>query len=319
MRCLGLLLILTIVAASEADIVYLRGGSCHYGEVIRKDGQILVFREVLPSGSGSAVRHFRMSDVARLDHNGRRQSPPTPDEPDQQPDESPIDFDQVFREAVELLRDDDQPAALRALQMIPLEAPAAALQHVEDCCESTLGQPLPELIARLRVRVAGSVGDGLGFRLTNATRYERAALGRILKEQIDDLLGRVHLDRTVAEWAADRDAYAELHPGARYMVIDVTRAAALISARLRFDEALADDRDTRIELSKLRAALAQLSARVRMQTGFTSLPRPDDWVDPAVGFLQDIHATTQPARVGARAENSGKRDFQDDFAQPRNP
>ncbi len=287
MRLLAAMLLLSAVTASPGDILHLRDGSRHYGDVISQNDDTIVFRVVSGDGSASVVRTFAADGVARVERTGRVQAPPTP------PPAAPIatavaeDCEQMLREAFELLDDHDERAALRALQRAVLRAPQAALADLDRQCRQARGLPLDVLLAETRVYVAGLAKRGPAFRLTYATPYELDALGRVLTRQAQERLRRRHDGRSVAEWVSNRSEYTELRPGARALVADASRAAALIATRLRHDPALKDAREERVRLLHLQADLSRLAAQVSAIPGFTAPTEADEIHQPA--------AASQPA------------------------
>ena len=298
MRLSLVLIILAGTAVLQADILYLRDGSRYYGELVTQDDKTVVFRIVLADGSSGAIRTFSTAQIERLERTGRRDVPPSPDVPSGDEAEPAEDFEQMLREGFELLDDGDLPAAVRAIQKAVQGAPAPVLQKLEQQCSETRGVPLDELLAGTRVRVAGQTGRGRGFKLDNATRYERAALGRLMARQADTLLARRHQERTVAKWSDDHSDYEELQPDSRRMFADVARAAALINARLRLDPALRDDRGQRARLSKLHDALKSLAAKIMSMPGYLNLSPEDGWIDPAEPPADGETATTHPMDTG---------------------
>lgn len=276
----ALLFVFWLAAVAQADILHLRGGSRYYGEFVAEERGQVVFRVVLPDGTASAVRTFPREQVERVERTGRRDVPP---EAASRPVESlpgRPDREQMLREAFELLGDGEPDAALRALQTAVAEADEAELEELERSAQERVGTPLGALLARTRVYVASRAEGGRAFRLEAATAYERAALGRVLDEQIRILLARPHQERTVEEWAAQRAEYKELQPDARTLVANASRAAALLKARLRFDPALKERRAEVARLTQLQRDLVNLAGRVRSMDGFTELDPDDRWIDP---------------------------------------
>jgi len=145
------------------------------------------------------------------------------------------------------------------------------------------------------VYLASRAGRGRGFRLRSATKYERAALGRVLARQADILLAREHDGRTVADWASQLADYGELKPDARRLVADASRAGALLAARLRFDLALKDKRAETARLTRLRADLAHLAGWVASLPGYMDLSPDDGWIDPVEPPIPGLSAASRPA------------------------
>ncbi len=283
MRTRVLAVILIGSSIVQADILHLRDGSRHYGELVSQDSRQIVFRVVQADGTASLVRTFAAATVARVERTGRCDRPPVDARPASAPSSRvAVDYEQVLREAFELLGDGDLSAALKALQMAAQEASPETLARLSAQCRRERGVPLDELLATLRVQLAARVGRGRGFKLEAATPYERAALARVLQRQADELLARTHQERTVADWAAQRTEYRELQPDARRLVADAARAAALISARLRFDPALQKRSAENVRLAQLHQQLTDLASRVMALSGYQDLTPDDGWVDPAL-------------------------------------
>ena len=192
------------------------------------------------------------------------------------------DFEQMLREAFELLEDDDLPAALRAMQRIVTRAPEELLSDLDQRVRSARGLPLARLMAETRLRVALARGRGGAFRLKFVTRYEAPVMGRLLEQLQGELLQKRHEDHTVAEWAAERDAYTELHAEAREMVADARLAAAMLSARLKFDPRLRKSGEHRRQLAALRDDLARFVAQVISMRGYTALGIDEDYLPEPV-------------------------------------
>jgi len=211
------------------------------------------------------------------------------------------DQEQILREAFELLDDGAPAAALRALQMAVLDAPPDVLPRLEVLCRAARGAALDEVLAATRVRVADLADRGRTFRIDHATPYERAALGRILADDLNARLATRYDDRAVIDWAAAPRDYTELRPDTRQLVGDAARAAALISARLRFDPALRDDKGARVNLIETRQNVGRLAAHCLALRGYTE-PTSDRSPDPA-----DLEArTTRPRDVRSRGR-TGRR------------
>jgi len=279
MRLIVLMVVGACTASVPADILHLRDGSRYYGRLVSRADQAIVFRIALPDGSSSLVKSFAAEAVQRVELNGCFDAPPA-QKPTATAAEPVRDYEQMLREGFELLDDGDLPAALRAMQRAVLGAPRPVLRQLESLCSEQRGVVLDELLATTRVRVAGMAHDGRAFSLRYATPYERAALGCVLQEEQDGRLGRRYRGRTIAQWAAARDQYTELSPDSRQLVADSSRAAALISARLRLDPRLKRDREQRRRLIHLRRDLSRLAARVMAMPGFTAPVRDNGRSDP---------------------------------------
>ena len=277
MRAFVLMIALTAGATVQADILHLRDGSRYYGTLISQNEQEVVFRITLADGTSGALRSFPRSLVRRVERTARV----TPARADRPADELPTtmpaeDFEQMFREAFELLEDEDLPAALWAMQRIVTRAPEELLSGLDQRVRSSRGLPLARLMAETRLRVALARGRGGAFRLKFVTRYEAPVMGRLLEQLQGELLQKRHEDHTIAEWAAERDAYTELHAGAREMVADARLAAAMLSARLKFDPRLRKSDEHRRQLAALRDDLARFVAHVISMRGYTALGVDED-------------------------------------------
>ena len=283
MRAFVVLIALAAGAAVQADILHLRDGSRYYGTLISQNEQEVVFRITLADGTSGALRSFPRSLVRRVERTARA----TPTGPDRPTDEPPTtmpaeDFEQMLREAFELLEDDDLPAALRAMQRIVTRAPEELLSDLDQRVRSARGLPLARLMAETRLRVALARGRGGAFRLKFVTRYEAPVMGRLLEQLQGELLQKRHEGHTVAEWAAERDAYTELHAEAREMVADARLAAAMLSARLKFDPRLRKSGEHRRQLAALRDDLARFVAQVISMRGYTALGIDEDYLPEPV-------------------------------------
>jgi len=263
------LIILATSAAMQADIVYLGDGSRHCGALL------------VQAGYGVASQ------------------------PASQEERTP-DRSQMLREAFELFGDGDLAAGLRAMQRSVADASGAVLGDLDAQCRAARGIPLDEFLAKTRIYLASRAGHGRGFQLNSATKYERAALGRMLARQAEILLAREHDGRTVAEWASQLNEYDALKPDARLLVADAARAGALLAARLRFDPALKEKRAETARLTRLRADLMHLAGWVASLPGYMDLSPDDGWVDPVVPPIAGLAAASQPSgseRGGPEADS----------------
>jgi hypothetical protein len=277
MRAIVVVIALAAGAAVQADILHLRDGSRYHGTLISQNERAVVFRVTLADGSSGALRSFPRSLVKRVERTTRA----TPSESDRPVEEPPAtmpaeDFEQMLREAFELLDDGDSPAALRAMQRIAARAPEEHLADMDRRTRSARGLGLARLMAETRLRVALGRGRGGAFRLKFVTRYEASAMGRLLEELQGEFLAKSHEGRTVAAWAAERYAYTELHATAREMVADARLAAAMIGARLKFDPRLRKSGEHRRQLAALHDDVVRFVAQVISMRGYTSLGMDDD-------------------------------------------
>src|SRR5438874_2303425 len=135
MRFWAVILVAAFAAELRADILHLRSGVRHYGTIVSQTEREVVFRVWLAEGS-TAVQTFRMADVAKVEHCEIDRPPmsapaPAAIEPDTG-SSAHEDFEQMLREAFELLDDGDTAAALRALQRIVIRAPEADLPALSE-------------------------------------------------------------------------------------------------------------------------------------------------------------------------------------------
>jgi len=301
MRAFVVVIALAAGAAVQADILHLRDGSRHYGTLISQNEREVVFRITLADGTSGALRSFPSSLVKRVERTAR----PTPVGADRPAGEPPStmpaeDFEQMLREAFELLDDDDSPAALRAMQRIVTRAPAGLLSDLDERTHSARGLPLARLMAETRLRVALARGRGGAFELKFVTRYEAPVMGRLLEQLQGEFLQKRHEDRTVAEWAAERDAYTELQAGAREMVAHARLATAMIGARLKFDPRLRKSGEQRRRLAALHDDLARFVAHVISMRGYTALGfDEDDLPEPAAREVARLMALQEVAARSA--------------------
>lgn len=298
MRPLALIIILTGTLALQADILHMRDGSRHCGDVVSENDREVVFRVELPDGSGSAVRTFARALVARVERSTQRSAETRPGDVHAaaEPDE---DYEQMLREGFELLDDGMPQAALRALQYVVLRAPPPALERLNEQCRAARGRPLDELLAATRMQVAETGSAGRAFKLLYVTPYESAALGRMLQRVQDARLAGQYGGRSVAEWADHAAEYSSVGPESRALVADAARAGAAISARLRLDPGLRGERTERAHLVKLRGDLARLAAHILALPGYTAPTEDTGGDDPAelaaARLATEAAAASQPA------------------------
>ena len=265
--CLAVLL---TPLAVQADILHLRDGSRHCQSGAKP------FQRATSAASDLRVRRFDARNAGA------------------------VDFEQMLREACELVDDGDLPAALRALQRVVTRAPPEVLQDLDGHVRAARGSALDDLIAGIRIRAALDPPRGQLFELKFATRYEAGALGRQLEPLYRRLLDTTYHGRTIEVWAGKRDEYAELQPDARRMVSDARLAAAMIGARVRFDPKLKIDVAERRRLVALRADLARFIAKVSALPGFTSLDSgTGDQDDPTLAEARRLAAEQAAAEQAA--------------------
>jgi hypothetical protein len=304
MRGWVLVIVLASTLGSSGDILHLRDGSRHYGQLVSEEEEAVQFRLVLRDGTSGMVQTFLRAQIVRIERTGRVDTPPAPPGPSAGAGRVRPDRAQMLREAFELFDDGAPGAAVRAMQRGVVGASEVELGELDALTRRLRGIPLDTLLATARVYVAGRAGHGRGFRLRFATRYEQRALAAVLADQAAVLLGREHLGKTVAQWAVDWREYAALHDGARRLVADAVRAAGLISARLRYDEQLRQDRAETARWTRLRRDLTDAAAHIGSMTGYLELPPEDGWEDPACPLVTKRAAASQPAesRTGAANE-----------------
>ncbi|MBU0618284.1 MAG: hypothetical protein KKI02_11240 [Planctomycetes bacterium] len=305
MRLVVCLAVLLTSLTAHADIVYLRDASRHCGTLIKQTESEIVFSVNLADGA-TVVRRFPASQIKRVERTAvkRSETPPVNRSPSG-PAALAADFEQMLREAYELVDDGDLPAALRALQRVVTRAPPEVLRALDGRVRAARGTALDDFVAGLRIRAALDPPRGQLFELKFATRYEAGALGRQLEPLYRHLLDARYDGRTIEAWAGKRDEYTELRPDARRMVSDARLAAAMIGARVRFDPKLKIDVAERRRLVALRADLARFIAKVSALPGFTSLDSgADDEDDPTLAEARRLaaeqaaeqqSATSQPA------------------------
>ncbi len=287
MRPVTVLILAALATPVEADILHLRDGSRYQGELVAQDAHEVVFRIQLPDGSANIVMRFDAAAVERVERQLDQPPERPPDSRPATPAPPAEHFEQMLREGLELLADDDLPAALRALQRTVLESPPALHAHLDEACRDKTGLALAELLAGVRIRSALS---GEGFRIRFATHAERPALGRMLAQRHQELLSGKYHGRTLADWARNPEAYEHLQPDAREMLGAARRAAGMLGARLRYDPQLREDRPTRVELVEFRQALARFVDRVTAMRGYTDLL---DEAGPAVPVPQPAAGTDE--------------------------
>ena len=298
MRRLAPVILAISTFVAQADILHLRDGSRHYGTLISQDERQVVFRIRLEDGASSVVKRFPAAVVQRVERGGPMPAPaPTvKSSSGARPSE---DFEQMLREAFELLDDGDLAAALRALQRTVVRSPKDRRPQLDKQCRAARGVPLADLLADVRIRDAL---DRNGFRVKFATPYERPALGRLLEARVDRLLAKEYHGRSIADWSGQPDAYKTLRADARQMVSDARHAAGMLGVRVRFDPRLEQDWDERQRLIRLRSALARFVAHVTALPGYTDPPEGDDVNNPAAAVARRLARGQQPATQPAESE-----------------
>jgi len=300
-RSFALLVMLIAALGARADILHLKNGDRHYGRLIRADEREVLFEVVSTDGRMRFEMRFGAASVVRVERSDQT-APPTVRASQAAEAEPAEDYEQMLREAFELLDQADLSAALRAMQRVAGGAQEAVLARLDAFTRSTRDLPLPELVARTRYAEAMADGGGRVFKLGFVTPYEREAMARILAARQAAYLSKRHLGRSIAEWAADREAYTELHPAARNMVADARMAAGIIGERLRIDPILRENRIDRRDLVALRTSLTRFVAHVSSMGGFSALSATESPDDPAVAAARRLATqvpTSRPASDGS--------------------
>lgn len=308
MRLMVCFAVLFAALTAQVDILRLRDGSRYSGTLVERTENEIVFRTELADGA-SAVRLFPAGQVERVERSSSDQPGPAPTNASQsQPATAGPDFEQMLREAYELIDDEDLHAALRALRRVVTRAPDDVLEDLERHVRAERGSALDEFMATIRLRAALGAPSGR-FDLKFATRYEAAALGRQLEPLQQRLLSTTYHGKTIAHWAGLRDEYTELQPDAPRMVGDARLAAAVIGARVRFDPRLKSDIAERRRLAVLRADLARLVAKISALPGYTSLGSDGtDRDDPTLVEARRLVAEQAAAQKAAAKQATGKQE-----------
>lgn len=301
----AVLLALFGVGAACADIVTLRDGSRYYGEILSESSTEIEFRIHQASGA-IATRVFPRALMRSAERNGMLIDPLAEETApaSKSGHVAEDDFDQMLREAWELLDDHESAAALRALQKLVTRAPQEKLAKFEAAHRAQRGISLDDQMAELRLNQALATSPPGALRLKYATPFEAAALGRRLSALHDALVARQYADASVQWWADNSGAYTELRRDARHMVDDATLAAGAIGARLRFDPTLRSDRAAASAVLAQRDALSRLAARVRELPGFSALRAADISIedDPTLAEADRILERQHEAEAAAERE-----------------
>jgi hypothetical protein len=285
-------------APAQGDILYLTDGSRYSGSLVRETEDEIIFRVTSADGRSSAVRRFPRKRVDRVESSAFMPGTAQP----RVAAPSAADFEQMLREAFELIDDDDHAAALRALQRVAQEAPPELLERLDGQTRAQRGRPLAELLAQLRVEAALRTPTGRGFRIRHATAYEAEALAGRLAAMEAELLARVHGGRTLESWSWTPEEWTDVGPAARTLVVDAERGAGVVGARLRFDPRVRRDSQLRPALVEMRDRLARLAARVAGLRGFTSLDAADDPADPTLGEARRLEVAQSAAPENAESQ-----------------
>lgn len=289
---------------AQADILRLRDGSRHYGRVLSTTADAVRFEVALDERT-RMVREFSRAEIREIIRNDQWYPPKSAREDAVRAErrrgapEAALDFEQVLREAYELIDDSDDEAALRALQFLVQHASVDVLAELSVACRAARGVSLPRLLASQRLRVALSAESRV-FRLRFVTRYEARELGMLLSDLQQRLLQKSHDGKRVSAWAADAD-YHELGDDAHQLVADAQLAAAVLEMRLRHDPALTE-RATRRAVELQRQDLGRLAAHVAGMSGYTDLGAKFAADDPTLDALRRLRelSTTPATRPAPR-------------------
>lgn len=288
--------------AARADILHLNDGTRHYGQLISQDTRTITFKITLAAGHGYAVKNFPAHRVARVE-KGPPFAPPGQSSANDHrwADRADEDFEQMLREAFELIDDQDFAAARRALQRAVVRAPKQVLPALDLQTQATRGVSLPALLAYTRIRAALVEGEGRSLRFRYATPYERQELSNIADQLANRLLDHPFDGRPLRAWLQSEDNYDQLRPHTRHMVAAGRVAAGLLSIRLKYDEQLREVPTQRNALRDLRTKLSGFLVRVSDVPGFTPVPLDGTEFDPItlpVSLLDQImprkSTTTKP-------------------------
>lgn len=260
-------------AVAAADILHLRDGTRHQGEVVRQDDRVVVFRARVGESESFIARSFPVSQVLKIEKGRELPIGKRPDAAKAAAADARLE--QMLREGFELLDDKDLTPALRAMQRAVMQAPPEQLDALDQLSRSVRQTPLAELLAQTRIQCAERDTRRKAFEIRNATPFELDVLGRLLETLQGDAMREIFAGRTLAAWAEGPDSYEALQPDAPIMVERVCRAAAILQCRLRFDPRLKTPGKTRAALVRMRDQLSEFAAKVSAMRGFTSVERGD--------------------------------------------
>lgn len=293
-------MLVLLAVGVRADILHLSDGTQHEGEVVRQNGRYVAFRIWDKAARASMTKIFPARDVVRVVPS--RTPEPPPEEPDAGASAGPIPlwhFEQMLREAFELLDDEDPRAALRALQRLARRVPTEELEKIEELCRKNRGLELPELIADTRIECAERVAKDRPLRIRYVTRYEAPALCARLVKRYRKQLARKFDGKSVAGWAETPGAYSSLTPSSKELVAAARNAAGLIGVQLKHDKSLWESRDERRALIELRKELSRLVAAITSIPGYSSLDVKPSEENPADRKLREL--AEEQAREAERA------------------
>lgn len=291
--CIGLITLACLAALdARADILYLRDGSRHTGTLLRSTESQVTFRIVLADGASEVTRVFPTRDVVRIERGPL--PPPTAATPEAaETADRPEDFEQMIREAYELLADDDLSAALAALQRVATRADDAELARRDAQVRHDRGVSLARLLAETRLRVAEAEPGGL--RLNYATPYESEELARLLRERTATLLATDSRGAPLSRWLDHPEQYTWLDVETRQLVQKAQACSALLATRMRIDPTIDKNRTARRDLIQLRDRLSRFIATLQARPGYTAIPADPNTAPSAADAALDA-ATNELAR-----------------------
>ena len=259
-------------AVASADILHLRDGTRYQGDLIRQDDRVVVFRVRVADSDSTISRSFPVSQVLKIEKGRDLPAAKRPE-----PAKSAADprFEQMLREAFELLDDNDLAPALRAMQRAVTQAPAEQIESLDQLARAARHTPLAELLAQTRIMCAERDARRKAFEIKTSTPLELEVLGRLLEALQGDAMRETFAEKSLAAWAETPDTYETLQPDAPMMVERVRRAAAILQCRLRFDPRMKGTGRTRASLVRMRDQLTEFAAKVSAMRGFTSIERSD--------------------------------------------
>lgn len=301
---LAVWLTLTVALAASADILHLRDGSRHSGTLIAETQKEILFRIDSPDGKASTVRKFARDLVERIEVGIQPTATDDVDDPETDtPPENDADHAQWLREAFELVDRGELRPALRILSRLARISDRAILDRLNHDCATARGRPLDVFIAEIRVRSAtANTRDGV-IRFGGVTAYESLALGRLLETHIRELLQKTYEGRTLLDWTIRQSEYTRATTESPALVRDARIASAMLSARVKYDPRLREDREARVTATAQRDELARLAA----------------WISALRGFGTDAVATPSAADFGPPYEvkpGDGRELYSDDDPPP---
>lgn len=278
------LFILSLLGSTSlhGDILHLRDGSRHYGDLISQTDAVVVFRVVGADGGATMTRTFPASEVIRVERSEIR-IPPSAEKrgPTSQPSSAPSTLQDSLRAGFAYLDAGKKVKALVEIQLVVNRAKPAELEELDRWTRDVRGVPLAEVLAAVRFDVAVAGYPRRPFTLRVPTRFERVALGKLLERKTTELLEKTYSARTLAAWPANEEEYAEVQADSRAIVADASLAAAMTSARIKFDPRIEKDHPQRKKLIEQRDSLVRFAARVLALKGYTDLPEEQPTSQPA--------------------------------------